>query len=91
VPVSTQLTFDANTSRACANVSVPNDGVVEGPENLVVVLDATGPPDDIRLDPSMAIININESESKLDRDIVYVCMHVYMHISILTKWCHLKA
>ena len=64
VDVSTLLTFDADTSRVCVNISVPNDGIVEAPENLVVVLAETGPPGEVRLDPNMAVVTINESQSK---------------------------
>ena len=59
--ITTELTFDPRTSVACANISVKDDGIVEGPESFMVMLSGSDPGVNF-VAPTTAIVIINDND-----------------------------
>lgn len=60
--IMTTLTFSPGVDRQCVNVTLPDDGIVEGEETFNVTLTSN---DSILLVPETAMVVIEESSSKM--------------------------
>lgn len=62
--VSVELTFDESTSRACADIPIEDDQIVENPDVFRVVVEGDDP--DVVFDPSSSTVTI------IDNDMVVI-------------------
>ena len=59
--VSADLTFDESTSRACVDIPIEDDQIVENPEVFRVVVDGDDP--DVVFDPPSSTVTIIDSDN----------------------------
>ena len=59
--VSAELTFDESTSRACADIPIEDDQIVENPEVFRVVVDGDDP--DVVFDPPSSTVTIIDNDN----------------------------
>lgn len=64
VSLSTNLTFDASTTRHCVNISTPEDGRVEAPEDFGVVLVPVDGDVGVIFSPERTVVTVAESQSE---------------------------
>ena len=69
MPISVQLTFNAGTSRACADLETVEDDFVEGSEVLSLDLDTDD--SSVVLDPETSSVEIVDDDCECG---VYVCI-----------------
>jgi hypothetical protein len=57
-----QLVFRPGQERQCVNISIEDDGILEGPEDFNVMLSTSV--DRVVLDPDMATVTIADNDGK---------------------------